>query len=714
MSTKSLTAPLKVEDVVRIEKQDGIATIWLDHQREKMNVVSPELIEIFGQVFNQLYNDNEVKAAVIISAKKDFIAGADIKSFSIEKEGDFRPFQKKGHESLAKLESGGKPIVAAIHGTCYGLGTELALACTARIASKDASTKFALPEVKLGILPGGGGTQRLPRLVGLQKALDMMLTGKNIYPYQAKKMGLVDELTDKNKLHHAAVLMAKKLLEKPIQRKRKISLADKFLDGTSIGRSIVFKKAGEQAAKMTQGNYPAVPAIIECVQRGFKNQADGYEAELEHFERLMLTPESKSLRQVFFNMTDNKKNPMKDLVRPLDTLGMIGAGFMGAGIAEVSVGKGITVLLKDIKDEMITTAKAGIWKGLKKKIKYKTISKTQAEEVMGRVVGQLDYDSFNTADIVIEAVLENMDLKKKIIKDIETHCKEDVIIATNTSSLSVTEMAKHSSRPEQVIGMHYFSPVPKMPLLEIVKTDQTADWVIASCYDFGLRQGKTCIVVKDGPGFYVNRILAPYINECLLMIDEGIAFDKIDKALSKKGFPVGPITLLDEVGLDISAHIVKSSAEAVKDRPGFEVAEGVVKMYEAGRHGRKNKKGFFSYDDKGKKKGADASAYQFFKGDGNKELDITTIQNRSIMLMLNEAVMCLEEGIIDNPTDGDIGAVFGIGFLPFTAGPFRYMDYLGIDKVVEIMEGLKATYGQKFTPATLLSSMAKEGKLFHN
>jgi 3-hydroxyacyl-CoA dehydrogenase/enoyl-CoA hydratase/3-hydroxybutyryl-CoA epimerase len=274
-------------------------------------------------------------------------------------------------------------------------------------------------------------------------------------------------------------------------------------------------------------------------------------------------------------------------------------------------------------------------------------------------------------------------------------------------------MSQYAKNPAQVIGMHYFSPVPKMPLLEIVKTDTTADWVIASCYDMGIKQGKTCIVVKDGSGFYVNRILAPYTNECLLMLDEGLAIETVDRSLKKKGFPVGPISLLDEVGLDIAAHVTESSKKNVAGKVGFEVSEAVIEMNAAGRKGRKNKKGFFSYDVKGKKIGVDATAYDFFKGKGNQSLPIVDIQDRAVFLMLNEAVICLEEGIITNPTDGDLGAVFGIGFLPFTGGPFRALDTWGIAPVVARMEDFRSTYGERFAPAKTLIKMAKDGSTFH-
>ncbi len=704
---------MKREDFFTIEKdQDGICTIWLENKIDGINIVSPDLISIMDEMFQEMFDDSSMKAIILISKLKDFMAGADIKSFEIKKEGDFRPFQKRGHEILELMAKDKRPVIAAIDGTCYGLGLEVALACHARIVSNSPRSKMALPEVKLGILPGGGGTQRLPRLIGLQKALDMMLTGKNIFPYQAKKMGLVDEVVDKNKLYHAAKIMAKKLIKNPLERKRKIALKDKILDGTSFGRNIVFKQAKKMAFKQTQGNYPAVPAIIDCVETGLqKGEKAGYEKELEHFEKLMLTPASAGLRSLFNIMTENKKHDKPE--KELKTLGMIGAGFMGSGITEVSVKNNINVYLKDIAPQGIENTKKAIWKGLKKKIKYKTLGKVEAEEIIGRVQGRLNYSDFDNADIVIEAVLEKMELKKIIIDDIQKHCKEDVIIATNTSALSVTEMAEHAKKPENVIGMHYFSPVPKMPLLEIVKTPHTAQWVIDACYDFGVRQGKTVIIANDCPGFYVNRILIPYLNECLLMVDEGIAIEDINKAMEQKGFPVGPFKLLDEVGLDVAAHVVQTGKKAAEMRPDFPVNLSVLDMFEKGYLGKKNKKGFFSYNQKGKRTGVNKDVYSFFKGDGSKKLDTKEIQDRALNMMLNEALMCLEEGIIDSPTTGDTGAVFGIGFLPFTGGPFRYMDLIGLDNLETRMKELENKYGSRFKAADILGKMNGGNEVFY-
>lgn len=713
-----LKTPFNMEDFFRIEKKEGIATVWINVKHEKVNVISPDLINFFDEVFIELEKDSSIKAGILISDRPDFIAGADIKAFKADKKGDFLPTLTKGHNSLNKLENSKKPIICAINGTCFGLGTEIALACHGRIVSDDPKTKLALPEVKLGLLPGGGGTQRLPRLVGLQKSLDMMLTGKNIFARQAIKIGLADVIVNKNKLHIAAVALAQEIIKNggKLNRKRKIKLVDWFLDETSLGQKIVYKKARTMVAKLTQGNYPAVPKIIDCVEYGLTNGMErGLAFEREGFEYLMLTQVSKELRQIFFNMTDNKKNPYQGKEKRLKTIGILGGGFMGVGIAEVSVMNKIDVLLKDLNQDVITEAKKTIWKTLDKKLKRKQISKIDAEKTIERVRERLNYDGFENLGLVVEAVVENMDLKKKIITQLEENCSDDYIFATNTSALSVTAMAEHAKKPENVIGMHYFSPVPKMPLLEIIRTKYTSEETIATTYDVGVRQGKTCIVVQDGPGFYANRILAPYLNEVMLMIEEGAEIEKLDSAMKKKGMPVGPIALMDEVGIDVCAHVMSGDiSEVVKSREGVTVSMGLPKMFEAGYLGKKNKKGFYRYNGKkGKRNGENQSMYQFFGNPPKKELSFDDMVWRPLLLMINEAVMCLEEGIISKPTDGDLGAVFGLGFLPYTGGPFRFTDSFGVKNLVQLMESYEQKIGSKYKPRPLLKKMVDSGEKFH-
>lgn len=709
-----------MNDYLTIEKSNGVATIWLDQKGEKINKVSADLIGLFESVFNQLDNDLDVKAIVLISRKKDFIAGADIEMFKrVQKPGDFEPITRKGHAGLNRMEQSKKPVVAAIHGSCLGAGLEIALACHARIASDDRKTTLALPEVKLGLLPGGGGTQRLSRLVGIQKALDMMLTGKNIYAYPAKKMGLVDKLIHRDGLHEAAKKFALELAHKPLQRKDNRPFSQKLIEGPL--KFIVFKKAREMVMRMTSGNYPAPLKIIDCVETGMsQGMKAGLDAEAKKFEELILSNESRQLINVFFAMTEKKKNPMKDKAREIKRLGMLGAGFMGAGIAEVSINDDIDVTLKDIKQETLSSAKNTIWKNLDSKVRKKAMTKFELEEKMARVNDKLDYNGFQNLDIVVEAVFEDITIKHKVLAEVEAVTHDNCIFASNTSALPIKSIAEKSKRPELVIGMHYFSPVPKMPLLEIITYDKTADWVTATCYELGLRQGKTVIVVKDGPGFYTSRILGPFMNEALLLLEEGADILQIDKEVRKFGYPVGPVTLFDEVGIDVAAHVMTGDVNKYyrETREGAKSGgEGIIKMNKAGYSGRKNKKGFYQYDQKTGKKlhgKIDSNAYNFFGGQNRKQFDAEFIQHRCGFGMINEAAYCLQEGIIATPMDGDVGAIFGLGFPPFRGGPFRYVDTIGADKAVAILEGLAAKTTARFKPAQILVDYAKAGKKFYN
>ena len=724
---------LKREDYISIEKNpNGVCTIWMDQKDEKINKIGPDLIGLFESVFEELNADDSIKAFVLSSKKKDFIAGADIDAFAkVEKPGDWKPIARKGHEILNQIEKSKKPIVAAIHGNALGAGLEIAMACHARVLSNDKSTKVALPEVKLGLLPGGGGTQRLPRLVGLQAALDMMLTGKNVFAYPALKMGLADKVVHVSALQKVAQKFALELVDNPIKRERneldikagfpsiQKSLTNIVLEAPLVNK-IVFDQAKKMVDKQAHGNYPAPYKIMECVEIGWNQGIEkGYEAEVDRFEELILSPVSRQLINIFFAMTDKKKNPYgEDKVKQVDRLGMIGAGFMGAGIAEVSMNDGMHVLLKDINQDMISSAYKTIYDGYNKRVSKKAMSKIELEEKMALLSGSLNYEDLDNQEIIIEAVFEDLKLKQAILKDVEANAKPNTIFATNTSALPIKHIAANAKHPELVIGMHYFSPVPKMPLLEIVKTDKTADWVIATCYDVGVRQGKTVIVVHDGPGFYTTRILAPLMNEAQLLLDEGGDIQQIDREMNLFGFPVGPITLADEVGIDVGAHIMSGELmqELLSTRPKFKVSKTLLEISKAGYKGRKNKKGFYKYDEKGKKVSGqvDADIYSFYGGNTRKKFDANDIHMRCAMAMVNEAALCLQENIIESPLDGDIGAVFGLGFPPFRGGPFRYIDSIGAQKVVDILNDLTARFGERFEPAQILLDYAKSGKKFYD
>ena len=689
---------ISIDQFVKITKEVGIATIWIDVKGEKMNIISPNLISVFDTVFEELINDVSTKAIILTSAKKDFIAGADIKSFKAEKKGDFIQVLMKGHESLNRIANSPKPIIAAISGTCYGLGTELSLACHARIISDEGNSKMALPEVKLGLLPGAGGTQRLPRLVGITNALDMMLTGKNVFPYSAKKIGLVDEIVPKSKLIAAALILANRMIEGKFKRTVPRTIADKFLNHTILGNAIVYHQAKKTVYKSTQGNYPAPNLIIECVKYGMKEGiSKGLKFEAEKFESLMLGEVSKELIDLFFIMTENKKNPYPSERVKVSNIGIIGGGFMGEGIAQVSIDADFTVMIKDLNETVLENAKKAIWQGLSQKINKKIITQIAAEKKIGNLRSTIDNKDLKNSELIIEAIVENLQVKQKIIQEIESIDNTKRIIASNTSSLSILDLQSKSKYPENIIGMHYFSPVSKMPLLEIVTTEKTSKAAIATAYEVGMAQGKTCIIVKDGPGFYVNRILAPYLNECLLMLEEDIKLEIIENVFQKLGFPVGPFKLMDEVGLDIIVHATNANIEYSSKRIGYKPNSILEQMFKAGYSGKKNLKGFYNYDSKSNKRlSLNSEIGSFIKNQTTKNAELQDIKDRALYLMLQEASLCLNEGIIANKQDGNLAAIFGIGFMPFMGGPFRMIETMGENNFKNRLKELSSKYGVRF------------------
>lgn len=698
-----------------ITKKDDVAIITLDQSGEKVNTLNEKMMEEFSAFLTELENDSSLKGAVLISGKENnFIAGADIEMFKARDTAtEIEELSLGGHEILNQVENSSKPIVVAIHGSCMGGGLELSLACQYRIASNHSKTIMALPEVKLGILPGTGGTQRLPRLIGIQKSLNYMLTGKNIYSRQAYKMGLVDELVHKDALEEVAIKAVHKISDSKFEREDKRSSMEKMIEGNALGRKIVFSQALKQTLAQTKGNYPAPEKILDAVKYGYKHGKEkGLLNEAKLFGELGATKESRALVNLFFGMTDAKKNPNKELVKDVHKIGVLGAGLMGSGIADVSVNKGkYSVLLKDRDLESAAEGEKVIWDDLNKKSKKRIITEFERDEIASRVTGVDSYDGFDGVDVVIEAVFEDLDLKHKILKEVEENTSKDTIFASNTSSLPISDIAKASSRPENVIGMHYFSPVQKMPLLEIITTDETADWVTATAYEIGVKQGKTVIVVNDGPGFYTTRILAPFMNEALLLLEEGASIEFLDKTMKQFGYPVGPMALLDEVGFDVGAH-VGETMKPLFDSRGGKSSTKAQELLDAGYLGRKNKKGMYSYANE--KKEVNTEIYKFFGGSSRTNPDTESTQFRIALMMINEAAYCLQEEIIKSPTDGDLGAILGLGFPPFLGGPFRYIDQIGADVIVEKLESFAKEFGPRFKPAQILLDKTKSGGTFHS
>ncbi|WP_026375470.1 fatty acid oxidation complex subunit alpha FadJ [Aestuariibacter salexigens] len=696
-------------------RDDGIAILSMDVPGESMNTLKQEFGEDITKVLDHIEADKSIKGLVLTSGKpSSFVAGADISMLAACESADqAEALSKGGQDVFQRIEEMRIPVIAAIHGPALGGGLELALACHGRVCSDASITQLGLPEVQLGLLPGSGGTQRLPRLIGIQQAMKMMLTGAAVKAKQARKYGIVDDMVPHSILLDVAIEMASK--GKPKRRERKLSLVNKFLENTSAGRNILFKQARKQTLAKTKGNYPSPPKIIDCIEVGLsKGIKAGMAVEAKHFGQLVMTPESKQLRNIFFATTEMKKETGVENVEPAKVrkVGILGGGLMGGGIAFVSVTKaGVLARIKDINPQGIANAMKYSYDLLNKKVKRRFMLKAEMQQQLSRLTGSLDYSGFKDTDMVIEAVFEDVELKQKMVADVEQYTTEQTIFASNTSSIPIGQIAEKAQRPELVIGLHYFSPVDKMPLAEVIATDKTSDQTISTTVEFARRQGKTPIVVKDGAGFYVNRILAPYMNQAASLVLSGEPIEYVDKALVKFGFPVGPVKLLDEVGIDVGTKIIPILVNQFGDR--FEAPAVFEKVLDDGRKGKKNGKGFYDYTGKKPGKLVDESIYSLLGISVNQTLSATEVAERCVLLMLNEAAMCLEEGVIRNARDGDIGAIFGIGFPPFLGGPFRYMDSLGLDKVVERLEHYHRLLGEKYAPASVLKDMASEKKTFY-
>ncbi|CAB0149567.1 Fatty acid oxidation complex subunit alpha [Pseudidiomarina piscicola] len=696
-------------------RDDGVAVIHIDVPGESMNTLKATFADEVSDVLAKLEALSTLKGVVVISDKPgSFVAGADISMIDgCDNAADAESLARQGQAMFDRIEQLKVPVVAAIDGACLGGGLELALACHYRICTDSKKTAIGLPEVQLGLLPGSGGTQRLPRLIGIQKALPLMLTGKQLRAKQAKKQGIVDEVVPASILLDAAV--EKALNSKPRVQKVTHSLMNKALEGTSAGRGIIFKKAREQAQSKAKGNYPALDKIIDTIAYGAdRGMSEGLAYEARQFGELAMTPESKQLRGIFFATTAMKKETGAGDTQPaaVNRVGVLGGGLMGGGIAYVTAIKaGLPARIKDIAEPGITHALKYSYDLLNKKVKRKHLRRAEMEQAMLRLSGSLDYSGFERVDVVIEAVFEDLELKQKMVADIEAVAPEHAIFATNTSSLPITQIAAKAERPQNVIGLHYFSPVDKMPLAEIITHDKTSEQTIATTVALAKKQGKTPIVVKDGAGFYVNRILAPYMNEAARLVLGGEPIDAVDKALVKFGFPVGPMKLMDEVGIDVAAKVAPIMANELGDR--FRAPDAFSKLLDDDRKGKKNKKGFYSYSGKKPGKEVDAEVYSLLGVHPEAKLTATEMAQRTVFLMLNEAVYCLAEGIIRSPRDGDIGAIFGIGFPPFRGGPFRYMDSLGCAEVVGQLRAYAKQHGERYEPAPLLVEMANEGRQFY-
>lgn len=707
-----------------ITAHGATAVLSLDLPGEPVNKLNTQVKQEFDAALARLRDDPAVKALVIISGKPDnFVAGADIEEFTrLSTREEFTRLSREGQELIQRLDDFPKPVVCAIHGACLGGGLELALACDWRVASDHPKTQLGLPEVQLGLLPGAGGCQRLPRLIGLSAALGIIMPGKTEVAFKAFRLGMVDELVPPSILLDTALKAADRLVEagapgRPVRRPKRGGMMGAIFDRSWPGRQFVYWKAKRDTIRKSGGHYPAPIAALAAVRAGLEGGLRrGLRVEHEKFGELAATDVSKKLIGIFFATTALKKDDglppgVSASARPVQRMAVIGSGFMGAGIAGTAVSTaGLDVRVKD-------TDVARVGKGLKAatdiltgRLKRKRITRFEFERLAALLSGGTDFTAFQRADLVIEAVFEDLEVKRKVLAETEAATPASTIFATNTSTIPIADIAVRASRPENVLGMHFFSPVDRMPLLEVIPTDRTSPDTIASAVQFGRRIGKTVIVVRDRPGFWVNRILIPYMNEAGQVFSEGVPMELIDRLMTRFGFPVGPITLLDEVGLDVGAKAGKVMHQAFGDR--LKPSDLIGRLLADQRLGRKNGRGFYHYH-KGQKTGPDERVYDLLGLKPKAPASTTEVEQRLVYSMLNEAAMAMGEGVVRSPRDGDIGAIFGIGYPPFRGGPLRYIDDLGVGRVVEVLRALEARHGSRFAPCETLVRMAAAGERFY-
>lgn len=712
---------------------DGIALVTWDMPDKSMNVFTEEVMKELDAIIDQTTADPAVKGVVITSGKSSFSGGADlsmIKSmFTFQAEE-----RKKDPDNAArklfdlvgrmtglfrKLETSGKPWVSAINGTCMGGAFEMSLACHGRVASNAKSVKIALPEVKVGIFPGAGGTQRVPRLTNTQDALQMMTTGSSLTPARAKAMGLVHEVVDPDKLIEAAKAMIKNGL-KPVQPWDEKGFK---LPGGGIwtpASAQLWPAASGILRRETYGNYPGAIAILKCVYEGLQVPFDtALKIEQRYFTEILQTTEAFSMiRSLFVSMQELGKGARRPAGVPkteLKKVGVVGAGFMGASIAYVTAAGGIPVTLIDRDMEAAEKGKTHSEGLVKDAIGKGRLTKEEGEALLSRITPSADYGDLRDAGLVIEAVFEDRQGKKDVIEKVEAVIAEDAIFASNTSTLPITGLARNSKRPDRFIGIHFFSPVEKMMLTEVILGKETGDRALAAALDYVAAIRKTPIVVNDTRGFYVNRCVFRYIHEAYDMLIEGVPPAMIENAAKMAGMPVGPLSLNDEVAIDLSQKILKAAVADLGDKAvDLRHMALIDKMVdELDRRGRKNGKGFYEYPAKPARKYLWPGLKELYPQKDAGEIEVGVLKQRLLVTIALEAARTIEEGIVTDPREADVGSILGFGFAPYTGGTLSYIDGMGAKAFVELCEKLAADHGDHFRPTPLLKEMAEKGETFY-
>ncbi len=705
---------------------DAIGWITFDDPARSLNVLSEPVMKRFAETLDEARaaaGEARVRAVVIRGKDTSFIAGADIDVIGGVEDPDLAEAQiRLGQAIFSKVTTLPVPTVAAVHGLCVGGGVEMSLSCDYRVLSDSDRTTVSLPEVQLGILPAWGGTTRLPRLIGLQAALDMLLTGKKIRASKAKRIGLASAVVPAPIFQEAVRDFTLGLIgEKGAPRTRKRSFVQRALDDTPPGRRIVLHTARKKVLQQTGGHYPAPLAILDVLRQTLsKSVEEGLAAEAREAAVLLVGAVCKNLVHVFHMREASRKGtglPTGSLAEPrsVTKVGVLGAGIMGGGVAHLAASRGIESWMKDIEHEAVTGGLQHAHGLFDKAVKRRRMSVREAAQAMERISGGIEYHGLSGSDVVVEAIVEKMEVKKAVLAELEGHVSENCIIATNTSSLSVEEMASALSRPERFCGMHFFNPVHRMPLVEVIRAPGTSDEAVATIYRLALDLGKVPVVVGDGPGFLVNRILGLYLNEAGFLLSDGASIEMIDRGAKRFGMPMGPLRLVDEVGIDVSTHAGASLHGALGER--LTPAPALLELGRTGRLGKKGGLGFYQYED-GKDKGVDDSIYAelpsvptpstssagSLTGEDGEDL----IRRRLVLAMINEAARILGDGIAASAADVDIAMIMGTGFPPFRGGLLRFADTLHPRGLVDQLEQLAEMHGERFTPAPILVQLAAE------
>lgn len=714
---------------------DGIALVTIDLPGQSMNVWNEQLMVEFSKFVDDFVENDDIKGAVITSGKKSgFLAGADLRMLggqdassmkeafenAFKLNAYLRKLETSGHpaKKLQKGEAFAKPVATAVNGLALGGGLELVLASHYRVVADNPKIQLGLPEVQVGLLPGAGGTQRLPRLAGLQNAAMMATQGKSIDPQTAKAYGVIQEIAPADEIIAKAKewVKANPKVAQPWDKKGfKFPGGGGAMDPRSVQ---LFVGANAMAQKQTQHNYPAVQYILSCLYEGSIVPIDtAIRIESKYFTKLVSSPQARNMiRTLFVNKQAAEKGEQRPEGVPkqeLKKVGVLGAGMMGAGIAYVTAKAGMEVVLLDRDIDYAQKGKGYSQGIVEKGISKGKVSKEKGEELLSRIQPTTEYGDLAEVDLIIEAVFEDPDVKADVIKKTGAVIGNDVIFASNTSTLPITGLAQNSERPDQFIGIHFFSPVDKMPLVEIIPGEASGDQSLATALDYVQLIKKTPIVVKDTRGFYTNRVVPPYLNEAMLMVKEGIKPALIDNAAKSLGMPVGPLALTDETSLSLGWMLVKSTQKELGDdyKPTG-VEDLLEKMVDGlGREGRKSGGGFYDYPEGGKKRLWPGLSDHF--PEASEQPSLEEVEERLLYAQLIPAAHCFAEGIVPDPQSADLGAIFGWGFAPWTGGPMSHIDTIGVESFVRQAESLAQRYGERFHPPQAFRDMAAKGEALY-